>query len=122
MRVLLLDDHPEVLASLELLLKAAGYDVQAAGTAAEALAAQQARPADVLVTDIFMPDSDGLETISAFRARWPGLTIIAMSGGGQRVSGDYLDTASLAGADRLLRKPFDPAQLLALLREQRLKP
>jgi CheY-like chemotaxis protein len=114
-RVLILDDNPELLDSLALVLTSAGHEVDTAPSAAHALASQRERPADVLITDIFMPDTDGLEVIAAFRSAWPRLKIIAMSGGGRMAKGNYLETAGIAGADAMLRKPFAPARLLAML-------
>lgn len=115
MRVLVLDDNPELLDSLALVLKSAGYEVETAAGAAQALAAHRQRPADVLLTDIFMPDTDGLEAVAAFRAASPGMRIIAMSGGGRMAQGNYLETARVVGANALLHKPFAPARLLAML-------
>ena len=114
-RVILLDDNPDMLATLKLLLEDGGLDVVTCMRAAAALQAQRERPADVLVTDIFMPDADGLEVIQQFRRGWPSMRIIAMWGGGRKVKGDYLDTAREAGADIALRKPVDPNELLRLL-------
>ena len=114
-RVILLDDNPDMLATLKLLLEDGGVEVVPCVRAAAALEAQRAHPADVLVTDIFMPDADGLEVIQQFRRNWPATRIIAMSGGGRKVKGNYLETAREAGADTALRKPFDPAELLRLL-------
>jgi len=114
-RVLIVDDNLELLESLAVLLNSAGHEVDTAASAAEALAKQCARPADVLITDIFMPDTDGLEAVAAFRRGWPRLKIIAMSGGGRVAKGNYLETARIVGADAMLRKPFAPGELLALL-------
>lgn len=123
MRILIVDDNPDLLESLALVLKSAGYDVETAPSAHAALAAHHARPADVVVTDIFMPETDGLEAVAAFRARWPQLKIVAMSGGGRKVhSENYLETARLVGADALLGKPFDPARLLAMIESFRPRP
>jgi CheY-like chemotaxis protein len=97
--------------ALRELLQLAGYEVQVASDGREALALQRAHPAQVLLTDLFMPEQDGLETIQAFRAQYPGVRVIAMSGGHSRLRGDYLSVAEVIGADTVLRKPF-PAQAL----------
>lgn len=115
MKVLILDDNVELLESLALVLKSAGHEVETAPSAERALARQGERPADALIVDIFMPDTDGLEAIAAFRSAWPRLKIIAMSGGGRLAKGDYLETARVAGADAMLHKPFAPDRLLAML-------
>jgi DNA-binding response OmpR family regulator len=115
MKILILDDNPDMLASLGLILERAGFETELARSSEDAFRAQSRRPADVFITDIFMPDIDGLRTIEEFRARWPALRIIAMSGGGETVKGDYLAVAAQIGADLTLRKPFDPAELLSAL-------
>lgn len=115
MRVLILDDNLELLESLALVVESAGHQVDTAPSAERALASQRERPADVLITDIFMPDTDGLEAVAAFRRDWPRLKIIAMSGGGRMAKGNYLDTAKVAGADAVLHKPVEPRKLLGIL-------
>ena len=113
--MILLDDNPDMLVTMKLLLEDGGVDVVTCTHAADAFRAQREKAADVLVTDIFMPDADGLEVIQQFRTAWPATRIIAMSGGGRKVKGDYLETAREAGADLALRKPFDPLELLRLV-------
>ena len=117
MRILVLDDNADVLESMRLLLAASGHDAVTAADAHEALELQSRQPADLLITDIFMPGVDGLETILAFRSRWPGLKIVAISGGGVRAKRDYLGVAGEIGADVLMRKPVDPEDLLATVRK-----
>jgi CheY-like chemotaxis protein len=115
-RLLVADDSADMRESLKIVLERAGYEVALAPDGLRALEIQRARPADVLITDIFMPERDGLETITAFRQEFPRTRIIAMSGGGVRVGGTiYLDTAETAGADATLRKPFEPKALLGVL-------
>lgn len=114
-RVILLDDNPDMLVTMKVLLEDGGVEVVTCMHAAEAFRAQREQPADMLVTDIFMPDADGLEVIQQFRRLWPATRIVAMSGGGLKVKTDYLETAREAGADIALRKPVDPAELLHLL-------
>ena len=115
MRILVLDDNEDVRESMRLLLATMGHDAVASGDAHEALELQNRQPADLLITDIFMPGVDGLEAIVAFRSRWPGLKIVAISGGGMRAKRDYLGVAGEIGADVLMRKPVDPKELLATL-------
>ena len=116
-RVLIVDDNAEVLRSLTLVLEGAGYAVEGTANATSAMAAHRREPADVLLTDIFMPDTDGLECMRMFRKQWPAVRIIAMSGGGTVVRGNYLQSAEFAGADGVLQKPFDPLVLLEMLGE-----
>lgn len=117
MRILVVDDNPDILESLALVLQSAGHDARTAVDSRLALRLHLERPADLLITDIFMPGADGFETIAAFRERSPDLKIIAMSGGGQLARRDYLGVAMEVGADVMMRKPFDPADLLRTLDE-----
>jgi len=117
-RLLIADDSADMRESLRLILERAGYEVRLAPDGMRALELQRVAPADVLITDIFMPDRDGLETITAFRREFPATRIVAMSGGGVRVDGElYLEIAGVAGADVMLTKPFDPGALLQALND-----
>ena len=116
-RVLVIDDNPEVREFVRTILEAAGYAVDLAADGELGIALQRARPADVVITDIFMPNQDGLETVAQLRREFPRGKVIAMSGGGERVKGRYLATAAEIGAHRLLAKPFDADELLRAVRE-----
>lgn len=121
-RILIVDDNHDSRSVLAGLLKRDGYKVSVAADGDEALKAQAKSPFDVLITDIFMPVRDGVETIQAFRARYPQTRIIAMSGdgrfaaGSRRLAVDYLSVGLAIGADRVLRKPFDLAELQTALK------
>ena len=119
-RVLVADDDADMRLPLKLALEIAGYAVDVAANAREALAVQRAQPAQVLITDIFMPDADGFEAIDAFRKEFPQTRIVVVSGGAQFAKRDYLPDAELIGVDATLQKPFDVDQLLAVL--QRIVP
>jgi CheY-like chemotaxis protein len=114
--ILLVDDDADQRLALRLALELTGYAVREAANGREALALQRDRAALFLVTDIFMPESDGFEVIDAFRKEFPQTKIIAVSGGGQRARGDYLSRARLVGADAALTKPFEVDALVATLR------
>lgn len=77
-----------------------------------AMQAHEKRPADVLITDLFMPERDWFETVKYFRARNPGMRIVVISGWKRAQRADYLAVALHAGADVILRKPFTPGELL----------
>src|SRR3954470_228080 len=116
-RVLVVDDNDDMRESMELLLGREGFEVEAAPNGAAAVRIQRERPARLMITDLLMPEKDGIETIEHFRRDFPGVKIIAMSGGGVRVRGErYLSTAGIAGADATLRKPFEPSELLSTVR------
>jgi CheY-like chemotaxis protein len=115
-RILVVDDDADMRLTLKLSLELAGYAVDVAANAREALAQQRERPADVLITDIFMPDADGFEAIDSFRREYPETKIVVVSGGAQFTKRDYLPDAELIGVDATLQKPFDVDTLLALLK------
>ena len=105
-RVLVVDDNKDMRESTRHLLQLIGYPAETADDGQQAIEIQRQRPADILLTDIFMPGKDGIETIAAFRREWPRVKIVAMSGGGEVAVRDYLSVAPDIGADAILRKPF----------------
>ena len=115
-RILVVDDDADMRLTLKLALEIAGYAVDVAGNAREALEVQRRQPADVLVTDIFMPDADGFEAIDAFRHQFPRTKIVVVSGGAQFTKRDYLPDAELIGVDATLQKPFEMETLLKTLK------
>jgi CheY-like chemotaxis protein len=118
-RILLVEDNADQRALLQDALQAAGYRVNAVADGNSAILLQRETPADVVVTDLFMPERDGLETIVLLRQHDPKIKIIAISGG-NRLRGaqtDHLAVAHAVGADAVLKKPFDPARLIALLKQ-----
>ena len=113
-RVLVVDDNADMRDTLRVLLDRSGYDTETARDGQQALDVHRRRPVEVLLTDIYMPLSDGIETIQTFRRDFPEVKIIAMSGGGITVRGSYLGVASDIGADATLQKPFAFEALLAV--------
>ncbi len=112
-RVLVIDDDPDVRAVTSELLASAGHEVLVAANGLEGLEAQRRCPADVALVDLFMPEKEGFETIQDFKREFPGVKIIAMSGGGRAIeSTRYLSAASALGVGAVLRKPFAAAALL----------
>ena len=114
-RLLVVDDDADMRLTLKLSLELAGYAVEVAANGREALEVQRMRPANVLITDIFMPDADGFEAIDSFRREFPRTRIVVVSGGAQFTKRDYLPDAELIGADATLQKPFDVDVLLKTL-------
>lgn len=115
-RILIVDDNDDNRYNVAGFLERDGYEVGTAAEGGEALKAQAASPYDVVITDIFMPNKDGVETILAFRQKYPKTRIIAMSGGGG-IKVDYLALSLELGAHKILRKPFDVAALKAAVKE-----
>ena len=117
-RVLVVDDNADLRESLRRLLAHAGYDAETAADGEQAMRLHLRRGFQVLLTDIYMPLSDGLETIQAFRRLTPGILIVAMSGGGDFAKASYLGVASEIGADATLQKPFSFDALLKVVSAQ----
>jgi len=116
-RVLVIDDNPDIRLTAQALLEAEGFQVSVARDGAEALALQRASPFDVVVTDIYMPGMEGVETIHELRKHFPATRILAMSGGGKAGKVDYMQVARQLGAAKTLRKPFVPRELVEAVRE-----
>jgi CheY-like chemotaxis protein len=102
-RILIIDDEPSVRRLLGEVLKGAGHDLVEVSTAKEGLRLLGERAIDLVITDILMPDMDGLEVIRNVRREFPKIKIIAISGGRQDI--DYCDVARCFGADETLMKP-----------------
>jgi DNA-binding response OmpR family regulator len=114
-RILVVDDLRDQRESLQRLLEMQGYEVSTAVDGSQAVHSQRARPAQILLTDIFMPGQEGIETIALFRRQWPEVRIIAMSGGAEFSRNGYLGVAETVGADATLHKPFSFDSLLAAI-------
>lgn len=111
-RILLIDDNPDVLNVVHRVLTAEGHVVEDAPKSSAGLALHRANPFDLVITDIVMPEKEGISTIIELRGECPDLKIIAMSGGGDFEPYGYLDIAIRVGADRTLPKPFSREELL----------
>jgi len=111
-RVLVVDDEPHILRALQTSLRAAGYEVEAAGSAQEALAKAAARPPDAVILDLVLPDGSGTDVCRELR-RWSTAPIVVLS-----VVGDEPEKVAAldAGADDYVTKPFGIDELLARLR------
>ena len=115
--ILIADDDDQVRMLLKRVLVKAGYEVQEARNGNEALRIFHTKPVTLLITDLIMPDKEGIETIQEFRRNNSPVKIIAMSGGGRLDQNMYLSMAKKIGADRVLSKPFMPQDLLAVVQE-----
>ncbi|HEX4595818.1 MAG TPA: response regulator, partial [Bryobacteraceae bacterium] len=111
--VLIVDDDVQVRSFLATLLEAEGYTVRQAADGVEGQAQCERGDVDLLITDLVMPEQEGLETIHAIRRHWPKLPIIAISGA---FGGSYLPLAKKMGAESVIRKPFEPDVILSEVR------
>ncbi len=116
-RILIIDDNAAIRAALCALLEQVGYSVTAIAAGHMAVTLHAATPFDLVITDMFMPDTDGLEVIQQFRLRDPAVKIIAISGGGSRGMVEVLSIAKLMGATRALMKPVGIDLLLTTVEE-----
>lgn len=116
-KILIIDDEPHILLMLKKMLERAGYDIDIASNGLEGLTLFRKDPSDLVITDIIMPEKEGLETIREMKRMQSDLKIIAMSGGGKISADNYLHTARIFGASRILEKPFTQQQMVDTVHE-----
>jgi two-component system KDP operon response regulator KdpE len=109
--VLVCDDEPQIVRALKVVLREAGFTVEAATTAADALDAAAVRPPDAAVIDLMLPDGDGIDVCRQLRS-WSSMPIVVLSAIGEE---DQKVAALEAGADDYVTKPFGPRELVARL-------
>ena len=110
--ILIADDEDSIRSLLEHFLTSGGHTVVAVGNAREACQAMARQPFDLVITDVLMPEGDGLDLITELKKKQPNARILAMSGGGRYFEGsDYLRLAKGLGAHTAMMKPFTWLQL-----------
>ena len=114
-RLLLVDDNVAVLAALDRLLRAAGYNVTTAANGRAALEIIDTQSVHLVIADIHMPEMDGIELLRAIRAKAPSLPVIALSGGGALPAAEALKAATLLGAVTTVEKSATVDGLLAAI-------
>ena len=112
-RILVLDDDKPFLDTLVEMLALHGHEVHSALNGRLSLDLISEKKIELMITDLVMPEQEGLQTILEARKFHPELKIIAMSGGGRRVPVDFLEIARKIGADHALNKPFSTEELNA---------
>lgn len=115
-RILVVDDDGAIRGAIRRLLVMEGYEVVEAINGREAIASFRQQPADLVITDIWMPDKDGLEVIRELHRINPDLPMIAMSGGSSRGQLDFLHHAEAFGACQVIQKPFEIEELVKSVR------
>jgi CheY-like chemotaxis protein len=113
--ILLVDDDDQFRSMLSALLRRSGYEVQEARNGNEATMMYRSQQTDLVITDLIMPEKEGLETIREIRHTNPGVRIVAMSGGGRKGLEDYLEVAKVFGARVVIDKPFTHQEILGAI-------
>jgi len=117
-RILLIDDQEHIRNIIKQILLIDGYEVDTAENGKAGLKMVQLHRYDLVITDIFMPEQDGLEVIMELRQQFPDIKIIVMTGGGAKLDiGHLLKMSKYMGADRLFSKPIDFVTLRAAVKE-----
>lgn len=116
-RIIVVEDEAAIRRLVSRILTRGGHEVREAENGRDGVALHRADAADLVITDVFMPEQDGIETIRKIREFDPSTPIVAMSGGGSRSSTDTLDDAGHFGAQAILQKPFSPQQLEQVVAE-----
>ncbi len=111
--ILVVDDDETLRTVVCRTLQAAGYHTVEAGDGRQGYDQIRRQPVDLVITDIIMPEVEGLELILRLQCDFPQLPILAISGGGRISPEDYLQSARYCGAARVLSKPFERLDLLA---------
>ncbi|KQT54491.1 hypothetical protein ASG43_02545 [Aureimonas sp. Leaf454] len=115
-----MDDILMVRESLSIALESAGFSVAVASNGREALERLAEEPFDVLVTDMWMPEVDGLKLLKEIRGRFPGMRVFGVTGGGPRLTIEAMTSlAEIWGAEKVFLKPFDEDELVAAIRGTR---
>jgi DNA-binding response OmpR family regulator len=116
-RVLVIDDNEDFAELIRHFLQADGFSVAIAHDGRLGMEIQRRQPAEIIVTDIFMPTQDGVETIAALRNEFPEAKVIAMTGRESLTNFDALRVADELGAVMTFKKPFDIPDLVAAIRK-----
>jgi len=116
-RIIIVDDDVQIRDMLRQMLERAGYEVVEAPNGKVALRLCREKPADLVITDLIMPEMEGVETIMKLRHDFPDVKIIAISGGGRAGLEEYLYSAEKLGALRTFTKPFNRKEIIAAVNE-----
>jgi len=116
-RILIIDDDVQIRTLLKEILQQEGYEVVDAPDGLEGVRLYRENPADLVITDIIMPEKEGLEIIRELRTDFPEVKIMAISGGGRIGPEPYLQIAERLGAQSILTKPIGRDELIGAVRE-----
>ena len=116
-RILIIDDEPQIRSMLKLMLEREDYEVVEAPDGVEGIKVYRQNPADLIITDLIMPNKDGIGMIIDLKKEFPDVNIIAMSGGGLNKPDGYLKGAKKLGAACTLTKPIDREEMLKAVKD-----
>ncbi|MGE5256303.1 MAG: response regulator [Hyphomicrobiales bacterium] len=115
--ILIIDDEPQIRSMIRLVLERAGYSVMEAADGVEGIRRFRENPANLIITDLIMPNKDGIGMIIELKKEFPDIKIIAMSGGGLNRPEGYLRGAQKLGAACTLSKPINRQELLRSVKD-----
>lgn len=110
--ILIIEDDMQLQGFVSELLESKGYEVVLADNGNQGIEAVEAHEPDLILTDLLMPEKDGVRVITEVKTKYPQIPIIAMSGGQSVFSPVFLEAASTLGATKTLNKPFRNEELL----------
>lgn len=116
-QILVIEDDLEMREMLKTMLEREGYDVLIAADGQEGFDVFSSEPTNLIITDILMPEKDGIDVIDYFHSNYPGVNIIAISGGGCVGPEDWLQLVKHMGVSYTFKKPFNRKELLKTVRE-----
>ncbi len=116
-KILIIDDDNQMRQLLRNVMEWANYEVSEAENGRAGINIQREFNANVVITDLIMPEQEGLETISILKQQFPEVKIVAISGGGRIGPEAYLPTAKEFGADKVFSKPFDVKDLVETVKD-----
>jgi len=116
-KILVIDDDPQCVELLKIAFEQSGHTVSAATDGRSGLMAACSEAFDLIITDVLMPEKDGLELIIELKRHKPNVKVIAISGGGILHFEDCLKMAKLFGAEQVMEKPFDLKTLMKVANE-----
>jgi YesN/AraC family two-component response regulator len=115
--ILIIDDEPQIRSMIRLILERAGYSVMEAADGVEGIRRFHETPVNLIITDLIMPNKDGIGMIIELKKEFPDIKIIAMSGGGLNRPEGYLRGAQKLGAACTLSKPINRQELLRVVKD-----
>ena len=116
-RIIVIDDQDALRSIVRRTLERHGHTVMEASDGRAGVRLVREQPADLVITDIFMPGQDGIETLREMRKDFPAIPVIAMSGGSRVGAMDLRQAAEVLGAVRTIQKPFGAHEILRAVRE-----